>query len=242
MTRTAAIVLWPLLAAATGTAQERDPAVRLLARTASDAQSASDSVIDVREAVRKAKPRALLTFVTDEEEAELVLLLVERSMAPPRIGTSAPAGATLVCSVGAVLVDRRDKSTRSIQGAGASWRLATENLVDRVSGYAEELQHDFLRRRQDWPAVRFEFEPLTKEIQRESGLKGGKALIMVVQAVGPAASAGLHGTDVVAGVDGKELKHVAELARAIYRAAPGTSLKLDVVQRGTHRTVTLVIP
>jgi membrane-associated protease RseP (regulator of RpoE activity) len=205
-------------------------------------QGATESVADAQDVLRKQKPGSVLVLGAEDELPELVLSIAGRYMAPARTTTDSPTGGNLVCIVHGLSHDREYTHSCRVEGFGASWRLAAAALVAAVDADAQQQQHILLRRRPDWPDLGFEFEPLTKERQRESGAKGGKAVVTTVRPDGAAAKAGLREGDAVAAVDSRGLKSAADLARAIYVATVGANLKLDVVQQGTRRTVTLAIP
>jgi serine protease Do len=85
-------------------------------------------------------------------------------------------------------------------------------------------------------------QPVTADIADSLGLKQAKgALVDNPQAGSPAAKAGIEAGDVITSVNGTDVKDSRDLARTISEMAPGTSVKLDVLHKGTSKTVTLAV-
>jgi serine protease Do len=123
-----------------------------------------------------------------------------------------------------------------------SWSTAAGLLVLEVRDYVEQNHHALLRRRADWPAIGLEFGELTKERKKEFGIKEGKVVVTAVAPGGAAERAGLRAGDVIATVNGEKLKNPVKLARAIYGQGPTATFALGIVQGGSARTVSLVLP
>ena len=58
---------------------------------------------------------------------------------------------------------------------------------------------------------------------------------------GPAAKAGVEAGDVITAVNGEPVKDARELARVIGGLAPGSTVKLDVLQKGKSKVVSLTL-
>ena len=71
------------------------------------------------------------------------------------------------------------------------------------------------------------------------GVQG--ALVAEPQADGPAAKAGIRSGDVITSVNGEPVKDARELARTIGGLAPGASVKLNVLQKGQEKTISLTL-
>lgn len=65
--------------------------------------------------------------------------------------------------------------------------------------------------------------------QKERGITGG-AILRTVESDGPAASAGLRQGDVVVQIGSLSITNEADLRNAMFRYAPGTKIKVDVVR------------
>ena len=85
-------------------------------------------------------------------------------------------------------------------------------------------------------------QPVTADIVDSLGMKIAEgALVDEPQPDSPAAKAGIHAGDVITAVDGTAVKDARDLARKIGMMAPGSSIKLDVLHKGTTKTVTLAL-
>src|SRR6267154_2391144 len=85
-----------------------------------------------------------------------------------------------------------------------------------------------------------QIQPVTSDIADSLGLKGTSgALVAEPQADGPAIKAGIQAGDVITAVNGVALKDARDLARTIGSMAPGSSVKLTVLQKGQEKTITL---
>jgi serine protease Do len=87
-----------------------------------------------------------------------------------------------------------------------------------------------------------QIQPVTPDIADSLGLKKAEgALVAEPQANGPAAKAGVESGDVITAVNGEKVKDARELARTIGGIAPGSSVKLNVVHRGTDKVINLTL-
>jgi serine protease Do len=87
-----------------------------------------------------------------------------------------------------------------------------------------------------------QIQPVTPEIADSLGLKKPEgALVAEPQANGPAAKAGIESGDVINKVNDQPVKDARELARTIGGMAPGASIKLGVLHKGSEKTLTLTL-
>ena len=87
-----------------------------------------------------------------------------------------------------------------------------------------------------------QIQPVTSDIAESLGLKKAEgALVAEPQADSPAAKAGIQSGDVITAVNGATVKDARELARTIGGLAPGTSIKLNVLHKGTDKVVNLTL-
>jgi serine protease Do len=87
-----------------------------------------------------------------------------------------------------------------------------------------------------------QIQPVTPEIADSLGLKKAEgALVAEPQGNGPAAKAGIESGDVITAVNGTPVKDARELARTIGGFAPGNTVKLTIVHKGTDREVSLTL-
>jgi serine protease Do len=85
-------------------------------------------------------------------------------------------------------------------------------------------------------------QPVTADIADNLGLKQARgAMVDNPQADSPAAKAGIEAGDVITSVNGDEVKDSRDLARTIGAMAPGASVKLDVLHKGTSKTISLTL-
>ena len=87
-----------------------------------------------------------------------------------------------------------------------------------------------------------QIQPVSKDIADSLGLKSTDgALVAEPQAGSPAEKAGIKAGDVITSVNGEKIQNARELARRIGSMAPGTSVKLAVLQKGSEKTLTLTL-
>lgn len=87
-----------------------------------------------------------------------------------------------------------------------------------------------------------QIQPVTPEIADSLGLKkAGGALVAEPQANSPAVKAGINSGDVITAVNDRPVRDARELARTIGGMAPGDSVKLNVLQKGQDKTVSVTL-
>jgi serine protease Do len=87
-----------------------------------------------------------------------------------------------------------------------------------------------------------QIQPVTEGIADSLGLKKAEgALVDEAQADGPAAKAGIEAGDVITAVNGTTVKDSRDLARQIAGLAPDSSVKLDIIHKGEHKTLTVAL-
>ena len=87
-----------------------------------------------------------------------------------------------------------------------------------------------------------QIQPVTTGIADSLGLKKAEgAMVDEPQSGSPAAKAGIKSGDVITAVDGTAVKDARDLARTIGTMAPGASVKLDIIRRGTPQTVSVTL-
>jgi serine protease Do len=87
-----------------------------------------------------------------------------------------------------------------------------------------------------------QIQPVTQDIADSIGLKSAQgALVAEPQAGSPAAKAGIESGDVIAKVNGADVKDARDLAKRIAAMAPGAAVKLDVIRKGANKTFTVTL-
>jgi serine protease Do len=87
-----------------------------------------------------------------------------------------------------------------------------------------------------------QIQPVTADIADSLGLKKAEgALVAEPQDNSPAAKAGIESGDVITAVNGETVKDARELARTIGGFAPGTSVKLNILHKGSDKVVNLTL-
>jgi serine protease Do len=87
-----------------------------------------------------------------------------------------------------------------------------------------------------------QIQTVTQEIADSLGLKSTDgALVAEPQADGPAAKAGIQSGDLIQSVDGQDVKDSRDLAKKIAAVAPGTSVRLGMLHKGSAKTVSLTV-
>ena len=84
--------------------------------------------------------------------------------------------------------------------------------------------------------------PMPPNLADALGLKDVPgALVVKLEAAGPAAKAGIMSGDVITSVNGDPIKQAGDLAKRVSNSAPGTSLKLDVVRAREQKVVMVTL-
>jgi len=87
-----------------------------------------------------------------------------------------------------------------------------------------------------------QIQPVTQDIADSLGLKKAEgALVAEPQSDGPAAKAGIKSGDVITAVNGAPVKDARELARTIGGFAPGNTVKLNVLQKGEDKVLSMTL-
>jgi serine protease Do len=87
-----------------------------------------------------------------------------------------------------------------------------------------------------------QIQPVTQDIADSLGLKTAQgALVAEPQSGSPASKAGVESGDVIAKVNGTDVKDARDLAKRIAAMAPGTSVKLDLIRKGQTKTVSVTL-
>lgn len=85
-------------------------------------------------------------------------------------------------------------------------------------------------------------QPVTDEIAASFGLKrAGGALVNEVMSGSPAAAAGIRQGDIILGLDGKEVKDVAQLQRLVADTPVGKRVAVMIFREGRQMTLNLVL-
>ena len=130
-------------------------------------------------------------------------------------------------------------NTAIFSPSGGSVGIAFAIPADTVNSVVTQLrEHGSVTR--GWIGV--QIQPVTQDIADSLGLKKAEgALVAEPQKDSPAVKAGIEAGDVITAVDGKSVKDARDLAKKIGALAPKTSVKLDVLHKGTEKTVTLTL-
>lgn len=87
-----------------------------------------------------------------------------------------------------------------------------------------------------------QIQPVTPDIADSLGLKKAEgALVAEPQANGPAAKAGVESGDVITKVNDIPVRDARELARTIGGMAPGQTVKLNVLHKGSDKTLSMTL-
>lgn len=87
-----------------------------------------------------------------------------------------------------------------------------------------------------------EITPVTKRIAEPLGLKESRgALVRTVDRNGPAAAAGVEPGDVIVRYNNKDVGKSTELVDMVTRTKPGTTVPIEVVRNGEHKTVNVKV-
>ncbi len=130
-------------------------------------------------------------------------------------------------------------NTAIFSPSGGSVGIAFAIPADMVRTVVAQLKdHGSVTR--GWIGV--QIQQVTPEIADSLGLKKATgALVAEPQPDGPAAKAGIQSGDVIVSVNGNPVTDARDLAKKIGGIAPGTTVKLGVVNKGTEKTVSLTL-
>jgi len=85
-----------------------------------------------------------------------------------------------------------------------------------------------------------QIQPITPDVAESLGLKSPEgALVARVTKGSPSEAAGVHQGDVITGFNGKEVKEVRDLTRAVADTRPGTHASLSIWRDGHETTVSI---
>ena len=87
-----------------------------------------------------------------------------------------------------------------------------------------------------------QIQTVTRDLADSLGMRQPEgALVADPQADGPAAKAGIESGDVIVSVNGNPVRDARDLAKKIGTMAPGNSVKLVVLRKGSEKTFTLTL-
>jgi serine protease Do len=87
-----------------------------------------------------------------------------------------------------------------------------------------------------------EIQPVTQDIADSMGLKKTEgALVAELQADSPATKIGIQAGDVILSINDSPLKDARDLAKKIGGMAPGSSVKIGLLHKGSEKTVSLIL-
>ena len=87
-----------------------------------------------------------------------------------------------------------------------------------------------------------QIQPVTADLAESLGLKGTQgALVAEPQPDSPAVAAGIQAGDVITAVNGNAVRDARDLARQIGAMAPGSRVRLTVLQKGQEKTITVTL-
>lgn len=130
-------------------------------------------------------------------------------------------------------------NTAIFSPSGGSVGIAFAIPSDTVKNVIAQLKdHGSVTR--GWIGV--QIQPVTPEIADSLGLKKAEgALVAEPQPNSPAAKAGIQAGDIITAVNGNPVKDARSLAKVIGSMAPGASVKLAVLQKGSEKTLTMTL-
>jgi serine protease Do len=130
-------------------------------------------------------------------------------------------------------------NTAIFSPSGGSVGIAFAIPADTVKTVITQLKdHGSVAR--GWIGV--QIQPVTPEIADSLGLKkAGGALVAEAQPGSPAAKAGIESGSVITSVNGTPINDARDLAKKIGGLAPGATVKLGVLEKGSEKTVTLTL-
>jgi serine protease Do len=127
-------------------------------------------------------------------------------------------------------------ATLSVWRNGAERKLSVTVGVQssQVASESPRARQPQQQPQQSRPRLGVAVRPLTADEQQEASLPGG---VVVQQAGGPAAAAGIQAGDIIVAVDGKLIRGVQQLKQMIAQA--DDSVSLTVVRDGEEASVTV---
>jgi serine protease Do len=130
-------------------------------------------------------------------------------------------------------------NTAIFSPSGGSVGIAFAIPADTVKTVITQLKdHGSVTR--GWIGV--QIQPVTAEIADSLGLKKtGGALVAEAQAGGPAAKAGVESGSVITSVNGNPVTDARDLAKKIGGMAPGATIKLGLLEKGSEKTVSVTL-
>jgi S1-C subfamily serine protease len=177
-----------------------------------------------------------IALAPSQPAAELTLFLTGAGMGRVPTGDSGPPPFFLR----ALLIEGR--RSQSLSATAPNAQRSARELVKLVSLNLDDRRLSVLRHRLDWPAVGLDFRALEKAERKQLKIKDGEVLVLSVEPNGPAWTSGLRAADIVVRLAGRKLENSGELASALYTAAPGSSLSLEVYRQSGNQTLTLTLP
>jgi len=123
--------------------------------------------------------------------------------------------------------------------SGGSVGIAFAIPAETVKGVIGQLKDKGAVSR-GWIGV--QIQPVNADIADSLGLKGTQgALVAEPQANGPAVKAGIQAGDVIIAVNGAPVRDARDLARQIGVMAPGSTVRLTVLQKGQEKTISVTL-
>src|SRR5215467_7812475 len=123
--------------------------------------------------------------------------------------------------------------------SGGSVGIAFAIPAETVKGVIGQLKDKGTVSR-GWIGV--QIQPVTADIAESLGLKGTQgALVAEPQPDSPAVNAGIQAGDVITAVNGVAVRDHRDLARQIGGMAPGSTVRLTVLQKGEQKTISVTL-
>ena len=82
-------------------------------------------------------------------------------------------------------------------------------------------------------------ELVADEVSRAKLDRAGGVYVVEVRPEGPAARAGLRGTDIIVAFDGERIRGVRHFSRLVSETPPGRTVPADILRDGARQTVTM---